>query len=626
MISAKKFTGLLELLLTVFIIVIFCLSAYESGSYAFQKLGQNQGYTFILSSIISMAVSGLGLIFLFLLKLKKLEQMHREKKAMMELLVARVAAMEAASDGIGIVDSKGHLTYLNKALMALHGIGEDELEKYIGQSWEHLYTAKGRKKIETEVLPLLRQDGYWKGEAPIVKKDGAIIHAEMSLTLLHDGGFIGTARDVTDRKRSEREKEDLQTQFFHSQKMEAIGRLAGGIAHDFNNILASILGYTEFLLEDIPPNTREHNFAGQILNGSLQAQKLVEQILTFSRRGDPVKEPVDLVETVGETAAMLRATVPAGIKVETIVNVPEAMVNGNAVQISQALVNLVVNAMDAIDDKRGRLSLHIDIVDSDLAVRKEMLVEGLEEGAESLPVGMREDANNVVLLEWGKLKKNEKYVVLKVTDTGCGMSREVMEHIFEPFYTTKPVDLGTGLGLSTVHGIITAHGGAMTVESCLGEGTSFSLFFPVIDVARSRDSLLPEERLPETGEGRIMIVEDEEHVCIILSQMLERMGYESYACRDGDEAIDHIREHAGEYDLVISDYTMPSMNGGELAKEIGFDFPDLPIILLSGYGNRRLQTVAAENPNVKAVLRKPVRRDDLAREISALLRAQREAA
>ena len=206
-----------------------------------------------------------------------------------------------------------------------------------------------------------------------------------------------------------------------------------------------------------------------------------------------------------------------------------------------------------------------------------MLVEETISAEDAALVRIWEEEGGQSYLELGRLVRGKKYVRLQVTDSGCGMSKNTMEHIFEPFFTTKPVDQGTGLGLSSVHGIVAAHGGAIIVESQVDRGTGFLLFFPLVEKIETFDTAI--EGFPETVRGNILLVEDEMHVRVMMEQMLKRMGYDVHCCCDGDEAVDHIRQNRGHYDLVISDYTMPNMNGGAMAREIVSDFPDLPIII-----------------------------------------------
>ena len=613
-----------ELVLTAFVIVIFGLSACQSGWFALShiRMGEGQTYAFMFSSIISMAISGLGLIFLLLLKLRKIEESNRERKKIMGLLVPRMAALDASMDGIGLVDQEGRLTYINKALMNLHGLEEEDLPDYVGRTWKDLYTPKGQREIEEKVLPDLEKYGYWKGDAPVIRKNGAVVYAEMSLTVLDDGGLIGTARDITPRIKAQEEKEALQNQFFQAQKMEAMGRLAGGVAHDFNNILASMLGFTEFLLEDLTPDTEDYHFAGQIMSGGQQAQDLVEQILTFSRRDDSLKDVVDLTAVVQKTTDMLRATLPSSILLETDYPSGLAAVRANPTQISQILMNLSVNAIDAMNAQKGRLSIRMDLLDRDDFPYRTMVTTDAPDTECTPPVRIiRIDKENS-RLQCGTILESHDYVRLSVSDTGSGIPYDIMEHILDPFFTTKPVDRGTGLGLSSVHGIMAAHRGALVVNSCTQIGTCFELFFPVVEDAVILDTQEEVISDDDIDSGRILVVEDESRVREMLAKLLSRRGYHVDVCTDGDEAVDCLRENPGFYDLVVSDYTMPRMNGTEMAGEIAGDFPSLPIIMLSGFSESRLEKITDDNPNIKTVLRKPVKSNILIRHIRTQLKSR----
>ncbi|MCB9996476.1 MAG: response regulator [Rhodospirillales bacterium] len=620
MMPPQHFIKDIELVLTAFVIIIFIASAYHSGVYAFSHMNEGTSYTFILFSVVSMVVSGLGLIILLLCKLRKIEVSEQENKRIMDLLVPRMAALDASMDGVGLVDAHGNLTYINKALMDLHGLDEQDLPSYIGRSWKTLYSAKGREDIEQKVLPHLDRYGYWKGDAPVLKKNGAIVTAEMSLTLLEDGGLIGTARDISGRLQDQKDREALQNQFFQAQKMEAVGRLAGGIAHDFNNILASMLGYTEFLLEDLPEDSEEHHFATQIMSGGIQAQELVEQILTFSRRDETIKNDIDFTGVVRKTTDMLKATMPTTIMLDVDLPDEDVTISGNGTQIGQVLMNLCVNAIDAMGGERGRLAVRMDLIKQGDAPYRAMEVAQWPDLNSSPPVRILRIDDDNTQLQCGTILKSGSYVRVCVSDTGCGMAADIMEHILEPFYTTKPVDQGTGLGLSSAHGIIAAHHGAMVVNSCRNVGTCFELFFPIAERQAALEEINGEAAAAvQEDTGRILVVEDEARVRQMLKELLVRRGYEVDLCADGDEAIDYLREHPESVDLIISDYTMPHMTGAEMAAEIIDDFPDLPVIILSGYSKDKLDSLEDIHPNIKSVLRKPVRSDILIDQIRTQL-------
>ncbi len=537
----------------------------------------------------------------------------------------RLAAIEAARDGIALMDPDGKLTYLNKSFQDLHGIEEDALHGYLGCFWENLHQGEGQENIIETVIPTLQKEGYWRGMASI-EREGGTIHTEIAITKLSDGGLVATLRDITDRLKADDEKEELQKQFYQAQKMEAIGRLAGGIAHDFNNILASMMGYTEFLLEDLTDQPKQQKFAHQIMRGGMQAKHLVEQILSFSRRQESARISLDLIETVHETVAMLRSTLPATVSLKTDINLDDAYIEANQTQISQTLMNLCVNAVDAMDDEHGALNICIDRMSAGKTIHSEMLADEIPAAEASPLVRLKDtDSKNCTVLELGTLARDQDYICLSVSDTGIGMPHELMEHIFEPFFTTKSVDKGTGLGLASVHGVMAGHQGAMVVESTVEEGTVFRLYFPASDAETSALSV-DEGGSAKKGTGRILIVDDEEMVREMLLQRLHRLGYEAFACEAGDEAIDHLRENPGHYDLILSDHMMPRMTGLEMASHIHGDFPDLPIIILSGYSKKKLEDEMEKNSSIRAILKKPADVQTLLNTINAVLGAKRAAA
>ncbi len=530
----------------------------------------------------------------------------------------RLVAIEAAGDGIGMVDSNGNLTYINKAMMALHGIRKDQLGEYIGHPWEKLYNEKGQKEIHEKVLPVLKSMGAWIGESPVERRDGKVIIAEMSLTLLPDGGFIGTARDVTESRKEQKEKEDLQKQFFQAQKMEAIGRLAGGIAHDFNNILASIMGYAEFLLEDLDEQSKQHHFSRQIMQGAVQARQLIEQILTFSRRKESARETLDASAIVNEAMTMLQATMPATIALDTKIDTENSLISGNKTQITQILMNLCVNARDAMEDGHG--VLRIGVYRTTGAEENMPMAKGAGIPEQDYALGVRiSTEGKYTSLLLGIMRPEISYIAISVEDTGCGIAREVMEHMFEPFFTTKEVDKGTGLGLSTVMGMVAGHQGTLAVRSSVGRGTVFTVYFPAVSGEAAVAETNGMDEIEIMGSGRILLVEDQGHVQKMMSIMLERLGYKSDFCTTAAEAIDNLRENPGYYDLVLSDYMMPEITGVEMAKVLLEDFPDLPIVMISGHDVRMLKTMAANLPNIRTILKKPVSKQTLARALGQIL-------
>lgn len=573
-----------------------------------------------LWSVTAMGLVAIALLLLNARKLQRLDTLNREKKTTLKLLEDRLAALEACLEGVGIVDFEGRLTYMNRALMEIHGIKPDAAGSYIGRNWLNLYNEKGRKYVCAHVLPELKKNGQWRGRSPLVRQDGAVIHAELAIKQLPDGGFIGTARDVTEQLRSEQEKKEIQDQLYHAQKMEAIGRLAGGIAHDFNNILAAMNGYAEFLIEDLEEGSEAQGFARNILQAGLQARTLVDGILAFSRRTDSGTEIFDLRAPLEECLSMLRASLPKTIEMKTDVMACDVLVEGNPTRIAQAIMNLCVNAKDAMEEERGVLTVSLRKMGEDDAPEAMFSRVDADPNAPAL-LRLEDGAPGETRLTLGALTEGRQYARLSIGDTGSGMSRIVMEHIFEPFFTTKPIDKGTGLGLPTVHGVIVSHGGALALRSRIGEGTRFDLFFPLAAGCQIRPDAaapLPGGRL-RARAGRVLLVEDQEDVRRMTETMLSRLGYSVQCAATGREALDILRREGGAFDLVLTDQNMPQMTGLELAQQALPEFPELRFVLLSGYAQERLEDFRAAQPAIRAFLRKPVSRNMLGRTLAQVL-------
>lgn len=582
-----------------------------------------------------IAVIALGLMafLLYIIAIKKmtaLKRLNEENKKYMDVLQNQLAAIEAAGDGIGIVDDKGRLTFMNQALKDIHGIAPENVPAFIGQDWIKLYNDKGQRQITQTVMPLLEKSGTWEGSSPIERKDGSVIMTELSLRMLEDGSLIGTVRDVSERQKAEERRKELEQQFHQAQKMEAIGRLAGGIAHDFNNVLAAINGYAEFLTEDLEDDTPQKNYAHNILKAGQQARKVVDQILAFSRQKQTGKEAFDMLEPLHETVEMLKASLPKTIELRKDLGADHTLIEGNATQISQAIMNLCLNAKDAIDDvshERGVISLGLHNVRAEDILPGRFLADELLSPSTTPPLSIEDMPGGLVRLRVGAIARGHHYICLRVSDTGSGMSRTIMEHIFEPFFTTKAVDKGTGLGLAMVHGVISSHQGAMVVESVLGKGTAFNLYFPLSEnaMAQSLQDFSSSQQAAK-GSGQILVVEDQDEIRDVLLEMLHRLGYSAQPCPSALKALEILRQNPAQFDLVLTDQNMPTMTGLELVQQVHFTSPDLPFILVSGYSLEKLQDIVQEHPAIKATLRKPVTREQLAAKIQEVLAEKRKAA
>lgn len=345
-----------------------------------------------------------------------------------------------------------------------------------------------------------------------------------------------------------------QAQLVQSEKLRAMGTLAGGIAHDFNNILGAIIGFTELVFDDVPAQSQTAENLRRVLKASQRAKDLVRQILAFSRRSEPQRVPVRLGSIVEETFKLLRASLPSTIDIQTRIHASGDTVIADPTQLHQVLMNLGTNAGHAMRQHGGLLHVNVD----------QCLVPTQTNG------------------ETPELAPGT-YFRLSVTDTGHGMSPEVIERIFEPFFTTKPVGEGTGLGLSVVHGIIKDHGGEITVTSRPGHGTTFKLYLPAAQPRQFDTAFNADGPVPGAHE-RIMVVDDEEPLANMMQQRLSRLGYDVVAFPSSAEALKQFQSAPSRFDLVITDRVMPQLTGDALARELQRVQPDIPVILCSGSG------------------------------------------
>lgn len=371
-------------------------------------------------------------------------------------------------------------------------------------------------------------------------------------------------------------------------KIQAIGTLAGGIAHDFNNILFPIVGYTELTMDEVAEGSVAHNNLAEILKAANRARDLVQQILTFSRQSGQERKPTKVQYIIEEALKLLRASIPASIEIIHEIDEDCRPVMGDATQIHQVIMNLCTNAYQAMQDKGGRLTVSLKEVD----ISYEETVE---------KIGMQPG----------------KHLRLAVTDEGCGMDASVLDRIFEPYYTTKEQGKGTGLGLSVIHGIVKNHRGDITVNSALGKGSTFQVYLPVIE-----DDIVATEFEPTNGTAkgneRILLIDDEEQIVSMEQQMLENLGYQVTARTNSEEALREFSQQPQNYDLVITDMTMPHMTGDQLAKKLLDIKPDIPVILCTGF-NEDITEEKALAMGIQKFVMKPVIKNDLATTIRTVL-------
>ena len=416
------------------------------------------------------------------------------------------------------------------------------------------------------------------------RKDGTTIWSEVTASFLRNESgeavaILGALRDISERKQAEGEKKKLEFRLQQAHKMEAIGTLAGGIAHDFNNILAAALGYTEMALSEVPAGSMLYDNLQEVLHAGTRAKDLVKQILAFSRQADQELAPVQVKLIVKEAVRLLRASLPSTIQIRQKIE-SESATLADPTQIHQVVMNLCTNADHAMAETGGILKISlVDVkIDSNLEARQLDLIPG-------------------------------DYLCLNISDTGHGMPEEVRARIFEPFFTTKERDKGTGMGLSVVHGIVQSHGGAITVQSRLGKGSVFEVYLPRIKGCATPvvDDTAP---LP-TGKERILFVDDEKALVDLGRRMLERLGY-TVDCRTSSiEALELFAAMPKNFDLVITDMTMPNLTGDKLAAEIMSICPGIPVILCTGF-SEQITEDKAQKLGIKKFILKPMVMNKLA--------------
>jgi hypothetical protein len=514
-----------------------------------------------------------------------------------------VQALELAEDAIAILGADNRFIYLNQAHTQVYGYACSELQ---GQPLEMLYDPDGVDNYETNVRPHLMQHGTWRGTCTARHRDGTRIEQEVGLSLLPDGGMVRVARDVTLRNATERSQKRLQAELHQAQKLEAIGRLAGGVAHDFNNILAAIEGYAGFLADDLPANGRQAGYAQQILTASERGKTLVQQILSFSRRDPLAMSDLDIAEVVGETSGLLQGALPRRLQLSCDLPTEVLQTRGNQTALSRAIMNLATNARDAVDPAKGRIGIRVRHRAEPLGgARDQVSFDHTLEGVGRVRICELPDGRH--RLELGSVDHAGGVAEIAVTDDGVGMRHEMLEHVLEPFYTTKQVGSGTGLGLSAVAGIAISHGGGLTIETAPNRGTAVTLHLPLA----AEEAAVPAPAVRSTPDSRslVLVVDDDQTVADMIGDAIGRLGRQCITCSSPIDALEILERRKAEISCVVTDLMMPEMLGSNLADRVKRTAPEVMVVLCSG---RSFLGQQVDNPSIDHVLEKPIRRDALA--------------
>jgi PAS domain S-box-containing protein len=493
---------------------------------------------------------------------------------------------ETARNGILILDAVTlKITDVNPFMTELLGYSRAEV---LGKEIWEIGLLSDRDTSQAAFKQLL-ETGYIRYEnLPLQTRHGERREVEFVSNVFDEDGHLVIQcdiRDFTVRKK-------LEEQLRQAQKLEAIGTLAGGMAHDFNNILGAIIGYCELAQKVIASDSPAQPHLSQVLVASARATDLVRQILTFSRQKEPERKALQLQAIVGETMNLLQVSIPSMIEIHQNINPATPPILGDYKQIQQLIMSLCANAVRAMEEEGGILEIGLTPfhVNPDFAGAHSEIKEG-------------------------------PHIRLTVSDTGCGMDRAVAERIFEPFFTTNAPGTGTGLGLAVVHGVVRNHGGTITVYSQPEVGSTFSIYLPIYDgqaVAVVPNSV----SLPRGNGEHILFVDDEQSLVSLGKIMLEELGYRITATTDGGEALAAFKLRPGDFDLVVTDQTMPHLSGGDLAKALLQIRPGLPVILTTGYSSV-MNPEKANAIGIRELLFKPTTTLAMAEAIARALGHQR---
>ncbi len=498
-----------------------------------------------------------------------------EKKKAEDKIQYQASLLDHVRNCVYVTSNNGIIRYWNKYATKIY---QYRAEEVAGRSLVELIIPQQSITALQKSVLLRKKHGKWEGEILHRRKNGSLFSAYVAETVLKDKSgdvtaILGVSIDMTERN-------DLLKQLQQSQKMESIGTLAGGIAHDFNNILGAIIGYTEMAEDEIPDWTPGKENIPEILQASNRAKDLVKQILAFSRNSEQQQMPMDISTVLQEVLTLIKASTPASIKIIKHIDSTCGNILGNPTQMHQICINLCTNATQAMEKHGGTLTVRVEskVIHANGKVSPKDLTPG-------------------------------RYVALSIHDNGCGIAAKNIDHIFDPYFTTKEVGNGSGLGLSVVHGLTRDHNGTIVVDSELGRGTTFTIYFPEISrkVITSPDRDTPLQR----GNERILVVDDEKSIVLITTRSLKKLGYRVTGITESVEALELFWEDPSQFDLVITDQTMPELSGDELTLALHDIRPDLPVILCTGY-NYLMDKEMTVATGIHTCLTKPVNKTDLA--------------
>ena len=512
-----------------------------------------------------------------------------EQKYAEETRIRLETAIDQTADSIVITDPDGNIQYVNPSFERITGYSS---EAVLGRNPRVLKSGRHDTAFYRDMWATLASGRAWKGNLINKKKNGDLYDEEATISPVFDNSgtiinYVAVKRDVT-------EVINIEKKLQKSQKMEAIGTLAGGIAHDFNNLLTIILGYTNMVKEEVAPESSISTTLDAVIQAGTRAVEMVQQILTFSRQTEHDRGPLQIHLVAKETVKLLSSLLPSTIEVKQDIDPECGFVESDAGQINQLVMNLATNAYQAMQKTGGVLTIILR--------------------------PMQVDFNDEIMNEIIDFLPGA-YIELVVKDTGPGMDKTIIDKIFDPYFSTKAPGEGTGLGLAVVHGIVKSHGGHISVFSELDEGTEFHVYLPQM----TEEALLDEEETsleefegPQEGNERILVVDDENMLATLEKMLLESLGYIVDVFFDSTEALQAFKKRPADFDLVLTDMTMPGMTGEELSEEIYKIRPDIPVILCTGFSDL-IDQEKARQIGINKFLTKPVGKEELAKAIREIL-------
>ncbi|MBL8642664.1 MAG: PAS domain-containing protein [Rhodospirillaceae bacterium] len=500
------------------------------------------------------------------------EQVKKE-----QWLAAVVAALDSSQDRIIIESPTNEVVYANRAAAQA---ARNEGRTIVGKRLSDVFpdTQPLGRQLYRRIRSSIRKHGQWRDTVVFNRRSGASTIHDVRVGEIPGGGLLYAATDITEIKARAAREAELQAQLAETQKMESLGRLAGGVAHDFNNILAATRAFADLIAGETPEGSRPHTYAGRIVTASQRAANLVNQILTFSRAQDALRELLSLSESMAEAETILRGRLPAHTTLNVQPAPPDTFIMANAGQVAQIILNLAINASDALNGRGGT----VDVTTSRMYVSdpRPSFAKGLSTSG----------GGDAFFYASAALKPGTDYVCLTCADDGSGIAPDIALKIFDPFFTTKEKRSGSGLGLAVVNSIVVANDGVITVRSRLGEGTTFDIYWPAYNTCAEPvdnvTSIGSAAQPPLDGCERVLIVDDEVDVADALSLSLRRLGYRTTVCINSLDALEAVKSAPQAWDVVISDQIMPNLRGLDLIQRMKEVNPRLKAILCTGYSDK----------------------------------------